>query len=177
MRFLKPVLLSCAVALLSFPALAAGDVKISDAYAFAVPDGAKNAAAFMTLAYPADGEVVPDRILRAESAIAAETQIHTMQIENDVMSMRPVDSFPLPPTGSFMLTPHGVHVMFMDLNRKLAVGDSFPLTLVFEKSGAVETTVTVRAPGDVPQARDGTIAEPEEEKAVHEDILPHEHHH
>lgn len=150
MRLLKPLLLSLTLAFFAFPALADNQVTISGAYAFAVPEGAKNAAAFMTITYPANGDVVPDRILRAESKIAAETQIHTMQIEGDVMQMRQVETFPLPPTGSFMLTPHGVHIMFMDLNRTLAAGDEFPLTLVFEKAGAVETTVTVRAPGDIP---------------------------
>lgn len=173
MRFFKPVLLSFTLAfalcLSAGPAVAAGDVKISDAYAFAVPQGAKNAAAFMQITYTADGAVVPDRIIRAESTIAAETQIHTMQIEDDVMSMRQVDSFPLPPTGSFMLTPHGVHIMFMDLNRTLTVGDSFPLTLVFEKAGAVETSVTVRAAGDIPAAPD--------HHHDHDDGHHHDHHH
>ena len=178
MRILKPVMLSFAIALFSFPALAADKLAIKDAYSFAVPDGAKNAAAFMTITYPSDGAVVPDRILRAESAIAEQTQIHTMLIENDVMTMRAVDSFPLPPTGSFALNPKGAHIMFMGLNRKLAVGDHFPVTLVFEKAGSVTTDVTVRAAGDIPGLEDGeSVAEPAEEKDVHQDVLPHEHHH
>lgn len=163
---------------LSGPVSAAEGVTISDAYAFAVPDTAKNAAAFMTLTYPTGADVVPDRIIRAESDIADQTQIHTMVIEADVMTMRAVDSFPLPPTGKFSLSPHGVHVMFLGLNRKLAKGDEFPLTLVFEKAGAVKTTVSVRAAGDVPAAADdGAVAEPAEEKAVHEETPDHMHHH
>ncbi len=177
MRILKPVLLSVAVALLSFPALAVETLAVKDAYSFAVPDGAKNAAAFMTITYPADSAVVPDRILRAESTIAEQTQIHTMLIEDDVMTMRAVDSFPLPPTGNFSLSPKGVHIMFLGLNRKLAVGDHFPLTLVFEKAGAVTTDVTVRAAGDVPGMDDEDIAEPAEEKDVHHDVEPHHHQH
>lgn len=178
MRILKPVLLSVAVALLSFPAFAAETLSVTDAYSFAVPDGAKNAAAFMTITYPADNAVVPDRLLKAESTIAEQTQIHTMLIEDDVMIMRAVDSLPLPPTGQFSLSPKGVHIMFLGLNRTLAVGDSFPLTLVFEKAGSVTTNVTVRAAGDVPgMDEDEAITEPAEEKEVHQDVLPHSHQH
>lgn len=57
---------------LSFPALAAETVTVGDAYSFAVPDGGKNAAAFMTVSYPVgEGDVTPDRILRVETPIAA----------------------------------------------------------------------------------------------------------
>lgn len=86
------------------------------------------------------------------------------------MQMRRANSFPLPPTGRFTLKPQGAHIMIMDLNRGLAVGDTYPLTVVFEKAGAVTTEVSVRAAGDIP--------EPPEEKAVHEDIVPeHDHQH
>lgn len=172
MRFLqavsKPALFSAALLsmICTFPAIsfAAGDVVVSEAYAFAIPEKAVNAAAFMTLTYPmdqADQDVVPDRILRAESPIAEKVELHTMQIdENNVMQMRPVASIPLPPTGSFKLTPQGVHVMFLGVNRPLKTGDDFPLTMVFEKTGPVETTVTVRDAGDIP-----------------EDDIPHDHNH
>lgn len=171
------MLLTTALAVLSFPALAAepGSVTITDAYSFAVPEGGKNTAAFLTITYPAGTENVADRILRAETPVAAKAELHTMMIENDVMQMRPADSFPLPPTGQFSLKPHGAHIMVMDLNRTLAVGDTYPLTIVFEKAGAVTTEVSVRAAGDIPSPQ---IAEPPEEKAVHEDVEPeHDHFH
>jgi copper(I)-binding protein len=156
---------------LSFPVLAAETVTVSEAYSFAVPEGSKNAVAFMTVSYPAvEGSVTPDRILRVETPIAERAELHTMVIENDVMQMRRADFFPLPPTGQFSLKPQGAHIMIMGLNRSLAVGDTYPLMVVFEKAGTVTTEVSVRAAGDIP--------EPLEEKAVHEDIAPeHDHQH
>ncbi|MGZ9108430.1 MAG: copper chaperone PCu(A)C [Micavibrio sp.] len=166
-----------ALAFLSFPAVAAETVTVSDAYSFAVPEGGKNAVAFMSVAYPVgDGDAIPDRILRVETPIAERAELHTMVIENDVMQMRRADSFPLPPTGQFALKPQGAHIMVMGLNRGLAVGDTYPMTVVFEKAGAVTTEVSVRAAGDVPESQPST--EPPEEKAVHEDVAPaHDHHH
>ena len=149
-------------------------ITITNAYAFAVPEGAKVGAAFMTLTYGAGTDIVPDRIMHVSTPAAGKSEIHTMTLDNNVMAMRPVDSFPLPPTGNFALKPDGVHVMLMDLKRTLKAGDQFPLTITFAKAGEVKVDVEVRAPGDV--------AEPEEEKAVHEDMktdgkMDHEMHH
>lgn len=130
-------------------------IVVTDAYSFAVPAGAKTAAAFMTLNYPQDaGAIAPDRLLRAESNVAGKVELHTTIIENDVMAMRPLDSLPLPPTGSFTLKPQGVHVMLMDMKKNFAVGDSFPLSLIFEKAGKIEVEIDVRAPGDSPAAEE-----------------------
>lgn len=159
-------------------ALAQGAAKpvitITDAYAFAVPDGAKVGAAFMTLTYANGTDIVPDRITHVSTPAAGKSEIHTMTLDNNVMTMRPVDSFPLPPTGSFALKPDGVHVMLIGLKRNLKAGEQFPLTLTFAKAGEVKVDVKIRPPGQ--------IDEPEEEKAVHEDMktdagMNHEMHH
>ena len=172
-----------ALTLLSIPAAQAADaarpvITVSDAYAFAVPEGAKMGAVFMTLKYTNGTEIVPDRITHVSTPASGKSEIHTMTLDNNVMTMRPVDSFPLPPTGTFALKPDGVHVMLLDLKRSLKVGDHFPLTIAFAKAGEVKVDVNVRAPGDVP----GDIAEPPEEKAVHEDMkmdpgMNHDMHH
>lgn len=165
---MKTVLFA-ALAVLSFPcaARAADTLTVSDAYSFATAEGAKAGAAFMTIAYPTGGDIVPDRLMAAETPVAGKAEIHTMTLDNNVMTMRQVESLPLPPTGSFQLKPQGVHIMLMELKQDLKKGDTFPLTLTFAKAGAVKTIVTVRAPGDIPQQAGG---EPAEEKAVHEDI-------
>ena len=177
MRILS--LLTALFAFLSYPALAAepGSITISDAYSFAVPEGGKNTVAFMTIHYPvAEGENTADRILRVETPIAERAELHTMVIENDIMQMRHADSFPLPPTGEIVLKPQGAHIMVMGLNRALAVGDTYKMTLVFEKAGPVTADIPVRAAGDIPDSPQ--VAEPPEEKEIHEDMAPeHDHFH
>ena len=82
-----------------------------------------------------------------------------------------------------MLKPQGVHIMLTELNHTLKVGDKFPITLVFEKAGAVTTDVVVRPAGDIPVAGESAAAsdapanEPPEEKAVHEDMKSDDHMH
>jgi copper(I)-binding protein len=156
---------------------------ITNAYTFTVTGESGGAAVFMTLTYPTNNAVVPDRLLKATTPAAETVELHTMSMDGNVMQMRPIDSLPLPPTGIFSLKPQGVHVMLTELNQTLKVGDKFPITLVFEKAGAVTADVVVRPPGDIPVAGESAAAseapanEPPEEKAVHEDMKSDHLHH
>ena len=44
-----------------------------------------------------------------------------------------------------MLQPGAYHVMLTDLKRPLQAGDTFPLTLGFEKAGSIEVSVVVES--------------------------------
>ena len=79
-----------------------------------------------------------DRLVSAESAIAKDTQIHEMAMEGEVMKMRQlVDGLVIPAGGSVTLEPGGLHLMFMGLTGPIAEGDKVPVTLTFEKAGAI----------------------------------------
>lgn len=60
------------------------------------------------------------------------------------MAMQPVESVAIPANGSIEFKPGSYHVMLMNLAAPLNVGDSFQLTLKFEKAGDVTVTVEVR---------------------------------
>ena len=49
--------------------------------------------------------------------------------------------------GMMAMKPGGYHVMFMGLKGPLKEGDSFPLSLVFEKAGEIGVMVTVMKAG------------------------------
>ena len=51
------------------------------------------------------------------------------------------------PKAPTSLSPGGYHITLTDLKQPLAAGQTFPLTLTFEKAGAVQTTVTVKPAG------------------------------
>ena len=160
--------LSCAQVQASEQANATTPVHISDAYSFAVPADARSAAVFLTITYPetlASGDVT-DRLLSAETAVSENVEIHTTLIENDVMMMRRMESLPLPPTGRMILAPGGAHIMLLNMKRALNAGETFPMTLVFEKAGAISVDVLVRAPGDVP-AHDDHHSESSDHHAHH----------
>ena len=71
--------------------------------------------------------------------------------EDDVgapmMAMRQIDSIEVPAGGSATLEPGGLHLMLMELVDDLAPGDTYELTLEFERSAPVTVVVEVRAHG------------------------------
>ena len=60
------------------------------------------------------------------------------------MAMQPVESVAIPANGSLEFKPGSYHVMLMGLTAPLEVGNTFDLTLHFEKAGDVTVTVEVR---------------------------------
>ena len=55
------------------------------------------------------------------------------------------NSVEIPPGGEAKLAPRGTHVMLMGLKAPLVAGKSFPLTLEFERAGAVEVEAKIQA--------------------------------
>ena len=88
-----------------------------------------------------------DRLVSARAEVSGSVELHTMRMEGDVMRMRQVDGIELPAGQTVELKPGGLHMMFMGLKAPLKAGDSFPLTLKFEKAGEVTVQVKVEAPG------------------------------
>ena len=115
---------------------------IHDAYARAATPNARSGAAFMMIMNPTDTD---DRLIAARSDVSARVELHThIMDDNGVMQMREVeDGFMIPAGGSYMLERGGDHVMFMGLKESFTQGKEIPVTLVFEKAGEIETTITV----------------------------------
>lgn len=100
-----------------------------------------NGAAYMTIMNEGGSD---DTLLSAETDVAETVELHETTIgENDVMQMKPVENIPVPAGGSATLEPGSKHVMLMGLQAGLAVGDTFDLTLNFEKSGSQTVQVEI----------------------------------
>lgn len=117
-------------------------VDVTQAWARATPGKSSIGAAYATLSAPAG-----DRLIGAATPVARVAQIHQHTIENGVMKMRQVDAVPLPAGQAVVLSPGGYHIMLVDLKAPLVAGQSFPLTLSFEKAGTVETKVMIGGVG------------------------------
>jgi len=123
---------------------ATAPIAVSDAWARATPKGATTGAAYVTVSNHGAGA---DRLVGASTPVADKAQLHTMIDDNGVMKMRPVAGIELTPGAKVALKPGGYHVMLMGLKQPLAAGQSFPLTLTFEKAGTIETTVKIAKAG------------------------------
>lgn len=141
-----PFLLSLAalVTLLALPAAAheykLGELTIEHPWARATIGQTKNGAAYVTLDNA--GEAA-DHLIAVETEAAARAELHTHTTVDGVMKMRPVERVEVAPGSPSVLKPGGMHVMLFDLEAPLVEGDSFPMTLVFEKAGRVEVEVRV----------------------------------
>ncbi len=85
-----------------------------------------------------------DRLVGASSPVAARVELHTHRMQGGVMRMRRVEAVPVPGGGAAELAPGGNHVMLIGLRGPLEEGETFPLTLAFEKAGAIGLQVPVR---------------------------------
>ncbi|MBO38222.1 MAG: hypothetical protein CMM75_03445 [Rhodospirillaceae bacterium] len=94
----------------------------------------------------------PEKLIGVMAPVAKRIELHTHKNDDGIMRMRQIKDIPLPPHGSVSLKPGGHHIMMIGLNRKLKLGDKFPLTLLFEKRGNITVTVKVRHAGALGQA-------------------------
>lgn len=87
-----------------------------------------------------------DALLRAESDVARVVELHETKMVDNVMQMVPQTKVDVLADADLEFKPGGLHVMLIDLQRDLTVGDKFNVTLVFEKAGPVTVEVEVRQP-------------------------------
>ncbi len=93
--------------------------------------------------------VVPDRLVSAQTPVAARVGLHRMQMEGNVMRMREVSAVELPAKSDVRLrhaSTDGYHLMLEGLKAPLKDGDSFPLTLRFENAGERTVQIHVQTP-------------------------------
>ncbi|HEV7253178.1 MAG TPA: copper chaperone PCu(A)C [Mesorhizobium sp.] len=120
-----------------------GELAVAQAWARATLPNQRTAAAYLTIA---NAGSAPDRLLSASSPAAERVEIHSMAVVDDVMTMRSVpDGLEVPAGGSVALTPGGeFHLMLVNVAEPLAEGGQAPLTLNFERAGALEVMLPVR---------------------------------
>lgn len=140
----RMMLAGLALAAFSGPAVAqAPTVAVTDAWARATTSTARVGGVFLTLT-ATGGE---DRVVSAASPVTERIELHETLRDGDVMKMREVPRLVLPAGVPTVLKPGAHHIMLIGLKRPLNRGETFPLTITFEKAPPVTVTVTVQAAG------------------------------
>lgn len=130
-----------------------GQPKIENAWARATPGKAENGAAYLTIVSP-----VADRLTAVSTPEAKTAELHEMTTQGGIMKMRPLENgIDLPAGQPVTLKPGGIHIMLMGLKQPLKKGESFPLTLTFEKGGTEQVNVAVEAPGAMGSQAGGSM--------------------
>jgi len=92
----------------------------------------------------------PDRLIAAESPVAARVEIHGIKVVGSGITMRPMDNgLGLPPDTAITLKPRGYHLLMQELKKPLTKGERVPVTLTFEKAGSRQIELVVEAAGPV----------------------------
>lgn len=120
-------------------------VTVSNAYMVETPATFPAVAIYMTVSNRT-GET--DRMIGFKMERAGRTELHTMAIENDIMRMRRVENFEFPSNWDntvYALSSKGDHIMAFDFTSDFIVGEKIKATAVFEKSGDVPMTITVKS--------------------------------
>jgi hypothetical protein len=84
-----------------------------------------------------------DALVGITTPAAGMPMLHETVVQDGIASMPHAMSVPVPAGQSVQLAPGGYHGMLMELTTALKEGDSFPVTLSFEKSGEVTVNVDV----------------------------------
>jgi copper(I)-binding protein len=113
---------------------------VSGAWARPTLRGTRTGAAYMTLTNRGQ---VTDRLVSLSTPVADRAELHEEMMSGGVMSMKPVADLTLRPGTSVQIDPGHYHVMLVGLTMPLVAGESFSLSLTFEKAGAIVVTVPV----------------------------------
>ncbi|MFC3723336.1 DUF1775 domain-containing protein [Neoaquamicrobium sediminum] len=124
-------------------AVVAGDLEITAAWARAMLPGQPAGGGYLTIANKGDEA---DRLVGASASAADRVEIHTMEVVDDVMVMRPVEgALEIPAGETVELKPGGLHIMFLDVSDPFREGGTVAITLEFEKAGSVDVGLPVRS--------------------------------
>ncbi|THK38456.1 copper chaperone PCu(A)C [Ensifer sp. MPMI2T] len=121
----------------------AGDLEISGGAIKAMLPGAKVGGGGLVVKNSGSAD---DRLLAVESPAAGRVEMHEMKMENDVMKMRKLEEGVVIPAGATVeLKSGGLHLMFMEVTKPFAEGETVPVMLTFEKAGKVDYVLPVGA--------------------------------
>lgn len=119
-------------------------IVVDHPWARATPPGAKTGAAYLTVV---NNGSAADRLLIAATPVADKVQFHSVSEENGVSRMREMQSVEVAPRGKVTFSPGGMHIMVVGLKQPLKEGETFPMTLSFEKAGKKDVTVSIAKVG------------------------------
>ncbi|MDG4555153.1 MAG: copper chaperone PCu(A)C [Candidatus Competibacter sp.] len=115
-------------------------LRIEQPWAAETPPAARVGAAYLSIVN--GGEA--DRLLGAKAEVARHVELHRTAMEGHMMRMRQVEALEIPGGTTTVLEPGGIHIMLIDLKQPLRAGQNVPLTLEFEKAGALQVQVPIR---------------------------------
>jgi periplasmic copper chaperone A len=111
-----------------------GRISVEKAWVRPSPIPGGTGAAYMEIR---NGGSEDDALTGVQIDFAESAEIHQSMTEGEMAGMQMVDEIPVPAHGKASLAPGGYHVMLINMNPDVKVGDKVTLTLTFKKAGEV----------------------------------------
>ncbi|MDD2466520.1 MAG: copper chaperone PCu(A)C [Desulfobulbus sp.] len=127
--------------LLSGYASWASEIQVRDAWVREAPPSAKALAAYMVISNTGKSVV---RLKRADCSAFATVEVHQSMMHKGMMHMMAVGSLEIAPGNSVVLQPGGYHLMLVDPQAKLRVGDQVQIELHFDTGENLAVTAAVK---------------------------------
>jgi copper(I)-binding protein len=118
----------------------AGDVKVETPWVFAVPPGAKDTAAFMSLINTSDK---PVRLTGGKTEVADRVSPMITTKTEGRMGMKDVDYIEIPAGGRVTLAPGADHLMIYGLKKPLTPGQNVPIEVTLSPGGKMTINAVV----------------------------------
>lgn len=100
-----------------------------------------NSAAYMDITNAGDADLT---LTGASGDIAAAVEVHESSMDDDgMMQMQEIPELVIEAGETVSLEPGGFHIMMMNLEQDLDVGDTFQITLEFDDHDDIELDVIV----------------------------------
>jgi periplasmic copper chaperone A len=121
-----------------------GDLALSGGYVKGMLPGQAVGGGYVTIH---NGGGSDDRLVSVKSSAAGKVELHEMKMQGDVMKMRELkDGIAISAGATIALSPNTMHLMFKQVKTPFKQGAVVPVTLTFEKAGAVELSLPVTSP-------------------------------
>lgn len=131
-------------ATMACPSVTVGDITLQNAWSRASLGTTRPGVVYVTIHNSGGSD---DVLTGLSTPVSAMPMVHETVVTDGVASMPHVMAVTVPAGGTVALAPGGFHGMLMDLTIDLKKGDTFPVTLLFQRAGAVTISVEVLAIG------------------------------
>jgi len=105
----------------------------------------RNGAAFLKINNAGEED---DALIDASTPVAKRIELHGPAEGGEVWQTSRVDEIPMPQKAATTLTGTGLHLKLIGLRGALKAGEIIPITLTFERAGAITVQAEVLSPND-----------------------------